>query len=334
MIKILSELYNATFKKNRGVAAQGFIRPTLGQYFMTHKDFSYVITAGHINIIKPDGSNIRFGSGRQQLTEPGEYILTVDKDTVVNCKLWGGAGGGRNGGVGGHTYGEILLLNDTIYKIWVGGPGLICNSNVSGVYGGFGGGGLCGRTNLSTSYVGSGGGLTGLFLNTVDHNNSVLIAGGGAGGSIESRPVNGGNGGGITGGPGEFNNYKPVGQGGTQYAGGAAGTFSYHNTIPYPGGKLYGGNAVSNITQTYSGGGGGSGYYGGGAGSTNNTSGSAGGGGSSFINGSLVSNGETTRLNAYGGEVTNNNDLDYTNNAGNNSETDGNSGLFVLNILS
>jgi hypothetical protein len=296
---------------------------------MTHKDFSYVITASYINIIKPDGSNIRFGSGRQQLTEPGEYILTVDKDTAVSCKLWG-AGGGRNGGVGGYTYGEILLLKDTIYKIWVGGPGLICNSNVSGVYGGFGGGGLCGRTNLSTSYVGSGGGLTGLFLNTTDHNNSVLIAGAGGG---SGQGWTGGNGGGLTGGSGALVN-KPVGQGGTQYAGGAAGTFSYHNTISYPGGKLYGGNARSNITQTYSGGGGGSGYYGGGAGSTNNTLGSSGGGGSGFVNGSLVSNGETTRLNAYGGEVPNNNDLDYTNNAGNNSETDGNSGLFVLNTLS
>jgi hypothetical protein len=42
MIKVLSELYNATFKKNRGAAAQGFIRPTLGQYFMTHKDFTEV----------------------------------------------------------------------------------------------------------------------------------------------------------------------------------------------------------------------------------------------------------------------------------------------------
>jgi hypothetical protein len=38
-MKNISELYNATFKKNRGKAKDGFIRPTLSQYFMSNRDF-------------------------------------------------------------------------------------------------------------------------------------------------------------------------------------------------------------------------------------------------------------------------------------------------------
>jgi hypothetical protein len=39
MVQNLSDLYDATFKKNRGKAAQGLIRPTLSEFFMSHKDF-------------------------------------------------------------------------------------------------------------------------------------------------------------------------------------------------------------------------------------------------------------------------------------------------------
>jgi len=38
----LSELYNANFKKNRGKASEGWIRPTLGEFFMSNKDFQEI----------------------------------------------------------------------------------------------------------------------------------------------------------------------------------------------------------------------------------------------------------------------------------------------------
>jgi hypothetical protein len=43
-MRYLSNLYKATFKKIRGKAKDGFIRPTLCQFFKTNKDFSEVIS--------------------------------------------------------------------------------------------------------------------------------------------------------------------------------------------------------------------------------------------------------------------------------------------------
>jgi len=51
-MKELSELYNATFKKNRGKAKEGFIRPTLSEYFMTHKDFTEINKVINIDSFK------------------------------------------------------------------------------------------------------------------------------------------------------------------------------------------------------------------------------------------------------------------------------------------
>lgn len=42
-MKELSELYNATFKKNRGKAKEGYIRPTLSEFFTTNKDFVEIV---------------------------------------------------------------------------------------------------------------------------------------------------------------------------------------------------------------------------------------------------------------------------------------------------
>jgi hypothetical protein len=41
-MRYLSNLYKATFKKIRGKAYKGWIRPTIGEFFMTHKDFTEV----------------------------------------------------------------------------------------------------------------------------------------------------------------------------------------------------------------------------------------------------------------------------------------------------
>jgi hypothetical protein len=42
MVQKLSDLYDANFKKVRGKSAEGFIRPTVGEYFVTHKDFTEI----------------------------------------------------------------------------------------------------------------------------------------------------------------------------------------------------------------------------------------------------------------------------------------------------
>jgi hypothetical protein len=43
VVQKLSDLYKAYFKKVRGKASKGWIRPTIGEYFMTHKDFTEII---------------------------------------------------------------------------------------------------------------------------------------------------------------------------------------------------------------------------------------------------------------------------------------------------
>lgn len=57
-MKTLSELYNADFKKNRGKAAEGFVRPTIGEYFMTHKDFTEVDSKFVLHDIFGDSSSV------------------------------------------------------------------------------------------------------------------------------------------------------------------------------------------------------------------------------------------------------------------------------------
>lgn len=41
----LSNIYHANFKKIRGKAAQGFVRPTLSEFFMSHKYFVEIESA-------------------------------------------------------------------------------------------------------------------------------------------------------------------------------------------------------------------------------------------------------------------------------------------------
>lgn len=330
---LLSNLYNVTLKRDyRGVAAKGYVRPTVTQFYTCNKPFYLIQSRANITVRPNIGEDIIFND-KIQLSEAGEYTVTTDKEANVYCKLWGAAGGGF-GGVGGYTYGELTLQPDTIYKIWVGGGGRKSYNTSTGMLGGFGGGGLCGRANTTSSpyrHRGSGGGLTGIFISEVVHNNSILIAG--AGGGACYGFGRGGNGGGLTGGRGASTN-AGGGYGGTQINGGAKGNNTKYNSGGGPGGRLYGGPAANSLTTRYSGGGGGSGYYGGGPGGSNNYSGAYGGGGSSFIHSTLVQNGQTIQLSARGGDVPNNNDPDYINNAGNYAEYDGNDGLFVISIIS
>lgn len=205
------------------------------------------------------------------------------------------------------------------YKIRVGGGGKTASNSV-GYAGGFGGGGLCGKTNRAgDAYkTGSGGGLTGLFINSVAHSNSRIIAGGGAG------APGGGAGGGSSGSNGPSYGSASGGKGGTQTAGGARGTIGtspYSGVSNLAGSALAGGRGANGTGTNWSGGGGGGGYYGGGGGAANNYRGAPGGGGSGYLSGtSIVFADRINSLGTKGANLTKNapysNDVDYINNAG------------------
>ena len=274
------------------------------------------------------------------LTTTGSYTMTALTDFTGSAKIWGGAGGSY-GGSGGFTNGTIGFVSGNNYVIWVGGGGRTTNININGYDGGFGGGGLVGRTNSTNTAFspGSGGGLSGIFLNSAAHANSILIAGGGGGAGGGSSPGSsiaiGGNGGGLTAqSAADTANAAGVGAGGTQSAGGASGSFGSQNAGATSGSALQGGLGAATTGSLYTGGGGGSGYYGGGGGGTNNTSGEGGGGGAGFVSTTLAITG-STEIHATRGTVPQTNNTHYITGraAPSNSTTAGTTsgaGLFVF----
>jgi hypothetical protein len=205
----------------------------------------------------------------------------------------GGARGYSSGGSGGYTSGTISTSPSTVYKIIVGQGGYgqdVVNTTTGTAFGGGGRGNVISHAGAG----GTGGGLSGIFLTSFTHANSVLIAGGGAGGEA-STPDNAnvaGNGGGNTGNDGGLNTSSLQlangnGKGGTQSAGGNAGASD--TGTPTSGSALQGG------TGGHMSSGGGGGYYGGGGGGHTSSHGSSGsGGGSGYIGHNSVSNGVTT----------------------------------------
>jgi hypothetical protein len=75
----LSNLYNATFKEIRGKAAQGFIRPTLSEFFMSHKDFVEIESAA--------GGWIRTLAGGNG-HDIGRGITTDSSDNIYVTGYW------------------------------------------------------------------------------------------------------------------------------------------------------------------------------------------------------------------------------------------------------
>lgn len=194
--------------------------------------------------------------------------------TSMTVYIWSAAGGGTttingtfNGGAGAYVQGTLAVSGGQTYTIIVGGGGVANQNSGSGAYknGGVASGG-------PGQGEGGGGGRSGLQLSGT--NIIAVGAGGGAGGN-----GNGGAGGITSGsnGDGPSPNY---GIGGTQSAGGAAGTGTYNTASP---GVQYGGGAAPASGSGY-GGGGGDGYYGGGGGVAYGSAqlGGGGGGGSSL----------------------------------------------------
>jgi hypothetical protein len=206
----------------------------------------------------------------------------------------GGGGGGRTttvtAGAGGFASGTVTITGSPTYKMIVGQGGFgqdVVNTTTSTSFGGGGRGAVQSHAGAG----GIGGGLSGIFLTSFTHGNSVIIAGGGAGTQGSEPPTGGysGNGGGTNGQDGGLNtagghNANGQGRGGTQSAGGIAGSGDIGT--PTAGSALQGG------TGSHMSGGGGGGYYGGGGGGhTGSNGGSGSGGGSGYIGHSSVSNG-------------------------------------------
>ena len=233
--------------------------------------------------------NFDYTGGEQEFVTPcsGNYKL----------ETWGAQGGtayvnhDSTGGVGGYSYGNILLDKNSSIYINVGGSGVSNNNSKSSIaIGGYNGGGAGGgynKTIYGEIWTGSGGGATHMaiksgqlsaFENYI--NNLIIVSGGGGGGYYHNNSNSkswgpGGVGGGVIGGKGKtYGNYNP-GLGGTQtgfqltkdnagyppkFGAGGYGELCYDqlgNHTNGGGGGLYGGSAA-----LYAGAGGGSGYIG------------------------------------------------------------------------
>ena len=205
---------------------------------------------------------------------PEEFIVPCDG--TYKLEVWGAQGGTyqtNTGGLGGYSYGNKVLREETPLYVVVGGQG-----GTTGTAG-YNGGGT--GTDGNIKIAGGGGAthmaLAGDVLKNVDVSKLLIVAGGGSGGwhsSSYSKWVKGQPGGGLTGGGGS--------SGGTQTAGG------YNPGTPEEthGGYGYGANFYSVLGHGYGGGGGG--YYGGAGGGAYYSGGiieKASGGGSGYIDG-------------------------------------------------
>ena len=233
--------------------------------------------------------NFDYTGGEQEFVMPcsGEYKL----------ETWGAQGGtayvnhDSTGGVGGYSYGNILLNKNSSIYINVGGSGVSNNNSKSSIaIGGYNGGGAGGgynKTIYGEIWTGSGGGATHIAIKSgqlsafENYINNIIIVSGGGGGGYYHNNSNlkswgpGGAGGGVIGGKGKtYGNYNP-GLGGTQtgfqltkdnagyppkFGAGGYGELCYDqlgNHTNGGGGGLYGGSAA-----IHAGAGGGSGYIG------------------------------------------------------------------------
>ena len=181
-----------------------------------------------------------------------DQAFSVPSVTSLTFIAWGAAGGGGGtgssiGGGGGFIEGSITVTPSESLTVKVGGGG--------------------GINHVSASQPGGGGGGTGIYRG------STVLAIAGAGGAGENS-INGGAGGGTTGGAGANGAGSTTANGGTQSAGGAAVTGGGAGSLNQ------GGNAPTSVSTAAGG------YNGGGSGDGDNTSHTCGGGGGGYYGGS------------------------------------------------
>ena len=215
----------------------------------------------------------------------------ITQITVTMAGAQGGTGGWATnttqnaGGNGGSLSGVLPVASGTVLDMYVGGKGAAGTSAGGGV-GGYNGGGF-GDAGYSAPapfpyYGGGGGGASDIRVTPYALANRKVVAGGGGGAGFNyfacCNYEQGGPGGAATGGCGWSGNVQcgglGPGGGGTQLAGGPAGTWGGYCT-GNPGTLGLGGNGC--LPTCNAGGGGGGGYYGGGSGVW-----SGGGGGSNY----------------------------------------------------
>lgn len=211
---------------------------------------------------------------------PGLHVVASPCSTV-HVRAWGAGGGHGRGnslaGAGGYAEGTLTIERGATLIVLVGESGVTATSNTGGS-GGAPGGGNGG--NGSSQAAGGGGGYSGVFLTDgeVTQDRALLIAGAGGGGGGGNLPNTGqaGAGGGTDGRDGVGDNW---GHGGTQTAGGDAGST---RGPPTPGAELQGGKGGDN-NDGDGGAGGGAGWFGGGGGGAADTNAGSGGGGSGYV---------------------------------------------------
>lgn len=111
--------------------------------------------------------------------------MTLPKGTY-QFECWGAQGGSASsytGGKGGYSVGKIILKNNILIFLYVGGAG---TSGVLGASGGFNGGGqgvnpASSSSIVFTNRIGSGGGASDIRLNQNSFYARVIVAGGGGG---------------------------------------------------------------------------------------------------------------------------------------------------------
>ena len=212
--------------------------------------------------------------------------------TQIALELRGAQGGGSypcsgaredDGGLGGLTQGNLAVTPGQVLNLFVGGQAPDVG-NVTPAPGGFNGGGDGGQWGAG------GGGATDVRVGGTALADRVAVAGGGGGGNTGCPNHGTGGGGGGSSGDVGLNLYGGFvpGGGGTQSAGGTAGT------APGVAGQLgLGGSAAQ-----YHVAGGGGGYYGGGAAYA------AGGGGGSGYFGGLTAASTTSGVQTGNGSIT------------------------------
>jgi hypothetical protein len=251
---------------------------TLKRHFITSHGFKFKDDLG---IITPVNK-----TRIQSAIETASTFVVPAGVTYIFVKMWGAGGGGGAyggwrqgsvGGGGGYSHGLVPVVPGETIAIRSGQRGQSrWGSNKA--YPDGGGSSLSGGDN---QYAATGGGSSSILVPSISPTNHCMFAGaGGGGGSVNGFALNSaGAGGGIRGQNGVNNPYNGNahnGKGGTQTAGGAAGT---GNNTTGGAGSLNQGGTHQNANN-YAGGGGG-GYYGGGSGAYGNSNSMGGGGGGS-----------------------------------------------------
>ena len=120
MTILLSDIYNVTLKRgNRGANSNGWIRPTVGETYMTHRDFKYIV------------NRIEVGAGKTYSTIIDAVNAAEDDDTIYiypGTYEWADTSG--------TVLNKRLNFKGLYDGVWDGNPQVTINVNNVFVYGG------------------------------------------------------------------------------------------------------------------------------------------------------------------------------------------------------